>query len=147
MSPSRASFFMFIRRESAWLRDGISMRYAAPKSFGLMQRPRTRAAHASLSDAVLACAFGRNVMTNAKIVATMIDAVDDVRQAVLPEEREHGGQPVYHASLRRSTAALARLRRGRPPVTLTARFSSASANLSSAERVAQRGGIFAYVIS
>ena len=37
-----------------------------------MQEPRTRATHASLSDAVLFCAWGRNVMTNAKMIATMM---------------------------------------------------------------------------
>ena len=72
MRPSSATRLMFRRREVSALRDGIKMRYADEKSFGSMQRPRTRAAQASLSDAVSLEAFGRNSMTNVRIVATMI---------------------------------------------------------------------------
>ena len=72
MSPSSATRLRFIFRERLALRVGIMMRYADAKSFGSMQRPRTRATHASLRDAVLACEFGRKVMTNAKIVAAMM---------------------------------------------------------------------------
>jgi hypothetical protein len=61
-----------MRRDCWALRDGIRMRYAEEKSFGSMQRPLTRAAHLSLSEAVCLPALGRNSITNVMIVATMM---------------------------------------------------------------------------
>ena len=107
-----------------------------------MQRPRTRAAHDSLRDAVFCCAWGRNVTTNAKIRGDDDGAVDDVRQAALSEDIEHGRRP----ALTRGPGLV-----DRSAWTVThgaqARFSSPSANLSWTRAASSLGALVANVIS